>query len=1284
MDSLQPPHREQYPSSAAEEEEPVDLERERQKIDHKLKSTFESIFAKYGKDFSNTGDEIDLVTGEIVVNNGHLAGMREERDVGRDEDDDAHVMLREFSVVVGHEEDEYSDDDGDEEYASEEDGYDDDEDEEYAPEEDGYDDDEDEEYAPEEDGYGDEEDELAIHVGAAAAIALSGYKYLFQKDDFYVSLDRNRPIRENGKEERDDKNTITEHGEDDLVDIKSESGDSSVIELGERPANIWNDFPDIEGLSLLKKPKRKRRPGFQPNILEAFTRGRPHSQRPAPRQQVPLSHSNSSGHHHRQSLLPPNLAFSKGRTLGHGPPEDLHHHGHYPRESTHTPNGYTHEHHPHQPHPEQHGSYFQGNARSPQSHPHRALSLGQQGHFREPFASPAMSGPFANIATPPQWTPQPDFILSLNPPSTHFSPPSATLHPYLKSTHNPWGPPASEGPSYPGTPVGSTTFERVLAVGEGSSRRNTQEPEPGHKDTPLRGIDSPNQLSTQGTDPSYSGKHQNKRPSFGLKLPTPGYKNRSPPPNQPLFTTFPVCEFQHFRFISEFPAEKTHYVPINSRQPTSSPQFNGKREPSKKTYPPTFQYQPTFYASKRQPARSDTPISQCTVSQPVVIQDSFDQSMLLGITPHNALNTRQGHLHMPPSSLVREQTLDHTTRGATTPPRSYKAIEMEATSSSDELPDEVPSGLANHHDRNGKHLRDQHIHREHSMSTQPWIEPPSGRRQDLLRQQAEMPGQPPAISASIEQGHGESLRDVRSPSIGPSLWALPGKKGRPKKVQSAGNAGSGTAKTPPGAKHTPVKARTAPNGKKVDAVPSNNTHNHVALQKDLEAADVQAVANDNHRIILPQCSPRRVSHQLLMSPPQNRLTEKATPRKSPAKIRSVTSSGAPAKDPNITPIQPLTKVQSVVPSRSHIKNSNAMPSKSPANHQDYTLGSPKKSPRSTVAVVIPWTNRQNSTPGSLMKSPKKHTPTVIPSNYNIPGAIAEEEDSCELTQDDTANPQIDTQIAAVFVEPEGSVTAESPVVAVSKKRARISEPASDEQSFNSRSNATSPATTTRPTKRACTAGLNNGTAVGPSNVAAANAGDELGDSVQRKRRRRTNHAVFSHEDDTLLLELKEERNLAWDRAQAFFPQHSVGRLQYRYYNHLRPYHLNLGGNRSASSSVEPETTTEAKETTAQLPANENLNEDSELHVPTVERRSGQGPPEQPDCAGENEEALEHDHATSFDRPRDDPEASRSSKGIAARPAIAVSTPASPSRIPQIDPQEWAKASLTGALPRIDP
>ncbi|KAF7863969.1 hypothetical protein EAF04_006934 [Stromatinia cepivora] len=59
-----------------------ELQQRRARLDYKLKSTFESIFEKYGKDFDGVGDEIDLLTGEILVDNGHLKEMQDERDAG--------------------------------------------------------------------------------------------------------------------------------------------------------------------------------------------------------------------------------------------------------------------------------------------------------------------------------------------------------------------------------------------------------------------------------------------------------------------------------------------------------------------------------------------------------------------------------------------------------------------------------------------------------------------------------------------------------------------------------------------------------------------------------------------------------------------------------------------------------------------------------------------------------------------------------------------------------------------------------------------------------------------------------------------------------------------------------------------------------------------------------------------------------------------------------------------------------------------------------------------------
>jgi hypothetical protein len=48
----------------------------------KQEARMNDLFRKYGQDYSGVGDEIDLETGDIIVNNGHIEGMRDERDTG--------------------------------------------------------------------------------------------------------------------------------------------------------------------------------------------------------------------------------------------------------------------------------------------------------------------------------------------------------------------------------------------------------------------------------------------------------------------------------------------------------------------------------------------------------------------------------------------------------------------------------------------------------------------------------------------------------------------------------------------------------------------------------------------------------------------------------------------------------------------------------------------------------------------------------------------------------------------------------------------------------------------------------------------------------------------------------------------------------------------------------------------------------------------------------------------------------------------------------------------------
>lgn len=60
----------------------IDLHARRAQSTLRLKSTWDSICERYGRDFEGIGDEIDLMTGRIVVNNGHIERMTSERDIG--------------------------------------------------------------------------------------------------------------------------------------------------------------------------------------------------------------------------------------------------------------------------------------------------------------------------------------------------------------------------------------------------------------------------------------------------------------------------------------------------------------------------------------------------------------------------------------------------------------------------------------------------------------------------------------------------------------------------------------------------------------------------------------------------------------------------------------------------------------------------------------------------------------------------------------------------------------------------------------------------------------------------------------------------------------------------------------------------------------------------------------------------------------------------------------------------------------------------------------------------
>ena len=96
-------------SSSDEEIDLDSLDRDRQLSRLRLKSTFEDIFTKYEFDFSNVGDEIDLDTEEVIVDNGHLSGMLDEQDVGRAVADQClRCLTTESSEDGGHEQREIS------------------------------------------------------------------------------------------------------------------------------------------------------------------------------------------------------------------------------------------------------------------------------------------------------------------------------------------------------------------------------------------------------------------------------------------------------------------------------------------------------------------------------------------------------------------------------------------------------------------------------------------------------------------------------------------------------------------------------------------------------------------------------------------------------------------------------------------------------------------------------------------------------------------------------------------------------------------------------------------------------------------------------------------------------------------------------------------------------------------------------------------------------------------------------------------------------------------------
>ena len=107
---MEPPAKRPRLSLPQNEHPDMELDRGRRQNDMLLKSRFEAIFEKYSQDFTGTGDEVDLQSGRIIVDNGHLAAMSNERDTGRSASPAATVtvangrsMLRAMTVAPDRE-----------------------------------------------------------------------------------------------------------------------------------------------------------------------------------------------------------------------------------------------------------------------------------------------------------------------------------------------------------------------------------------------------------------------------------------------------------------------------------------------------------------------------------------------------------------------------------------------------------------------------------------------------------------------------------------------------------------------------------------------------------------------------------------------------------------------------------------------------------------------------------------------------------------------------------------------------------------------------------------------------------------------------------------------------------------------------------------------------------------------------------------------------------------------------------------------------------------------------
>ncbi|KAK5084243.1 hypothetical protein LTR05_005319 [Lithohypha guttulata] len=92
-----------YFHDSATPEPDAELEHARQRNDDLLKSRWENIFRKYGRDFTGIADEIGVISGEVEIDNGHIQSMQYEWETSEEQNVnssfDGKRMLRAMTEV---------------------------------------------------------------------------------------------------------------------------------------------------------------------------------------------------------------------------------------------------------------------------------------------------------------------------------------------------------------------------------------------------------------------------------------------------------------------------------------------------------------------------------------------------------------------------------------------------------------------------------------------------------------------------------------------------------------------------------------------------------------------------------------------------------------------------------------------------------------------------------------------------------------------------------------------------------------------------------------------------------------------------------------------------------------------------------------------------------------------------------------------------------------------------------------------------------------------------------